>query len=213
VTRLAFLAILLGLTAGTVSAQVEIDNDWVRVLRLKQRPHEKTFRQEHAASILVYLTDCHQTVTPAEGKAEEINRKAGDVVYSGPIQQVEENISDQPLEAVVIELKVGPAKRRTARILRDPVKLDPKHHIVLVENDRVRVLQTILEPHLKAPMHEHPHYVVVYLTELHTTMIMGDGKAVDNPRRAGEIAWREALKHATENIGDRTAMEIQVELK
>ena len=28
----------------------------------------------------------------------------------------------------------------------------------------------------------------------------------------GEVAWRDALKHETENIGDHTAVEIQVEL-
>jgi hypothetical protein len=62
-------------------------------------------------------------------------------------------------------------------------------------------------------MHEHPHYVVVYLTELHTSMKMGDGRLVDNPRRSGEVAWREALKHETENLGEHTAVEIQVEIK
>ncbi len=61
-------------------------------------------------------------------------------------------------------------------------------------NARVRVLHTILEPHLKSPMHEHPHYVVVYITELHTTMVLGDGKAVDNPRHPGEISWRDFMK-------------------
>lgn len=62
-------------------------------------------------------------------------------------------------------------------------------------------------------MHEHPHYVVVYLTDLHTAMKLTDGKVIDNLRRPGELAWRDALKHETENVGDRTAMEIQVELK
>jgi quercetin dioxygenase-like cupin family protein len=121
--------------------------------------------------------------------------------------------SCRPLEAVVIELKPRPADYKAAPIALDPVKLDPPHHLVPLENDRVRVLRTILEPHLKSPMHEHPHYVVVYLTELHTTMTLGDGRTVDNPRRPGEIAWRDALQHVTENIGDHTAMEIQVELK
>jgi hypothetical protein len=93
------------------------------------------------------------------------------------------------------------------------VKLDPQHHLVPLENDRVRVLRTILEPHLKSPLHEHPHYVVVYLTGLHTNMTMADGRVVDNPRRPGEIAWRDPLKHVTENLGDKTAVEIQVELK
>ena len=113
----------------------------------------------------------------------------------------------------MIELKPRPADYKAAPIALDPVKLDPPHHLVPLENDRVRVLRTILEPHLKSPMHEHPHYVVVYLTELHTTMTLGDGRTVDNPRRPGEIAWRDALRHVTENIGDRTAVEIQVELK
>jgi len=66
---------------------------------------------------------------------------------------------------------------------------------------------------VKSPQHEHPHYVVVYLTELHTTMQMADGRVVDNPRRPGEVAWRDALKHITENVGPRTAVEIQVEVK
>ena len=84
---------------------------------------------------------------------------------------------------------------------------------MLLDNDRVRVIKTILEPHLKAPMHAHPHYVVVYLTELHTNMAMADGRNIDNVRKPGEIAWREALQHATENVGDHTAMELQIELK
>ncbi len=193
--------------------KAEIENNWVRVLRVKRGPHGKTPMHQHPASVLVFLTDYHQKVTGADGKVREITKKAGDVSYIEAVKHSEENLSDQPLEAVVIELKPRPAGFKPAPITLDPVKLDPDHHLVPLENDRVRVLRTILEPHLKSPMHEHPHYVVVYLTELHTTMKLGDGKVVDNPRKPGEIAWRDALKHQTENIGDRTAMEIQVELK
>jgi quercetin dioxygenase-like cupin family protein len=191
----------------------EIDNNWVRVLRVKRSPHGKTPMHQHPASVLVFLTGYHQKVTGTDGKVQEITRRAGDVSYIEAVKHSEENLSDQPLEAVVIELKPRPANFNPPPITLDPVKLDPEHHLVPLENDRVRVLRTILEPHLKSPMHEHPHYVVVYLTELHTTMTLGDGRTVDNPRRPGEIAWRDALKHVTENIGDRTAMEIQVELK
>src|SRR5437870_12803448 len=114
-------------------------------------------------------------------------------------------------DTIVVELKPGAAK--SPPILFDPVNLDPAHHPVVLNNSRVRVLRTILEPHLKSPMHEHPHYVVVYITELHTTMKLADGREIDNPRSPGEIAWRDALKHETENIGERTAIEIQVEIK
>ena len=43
--------------------------------------------------------------------------------------------------------------------------------------------------------------------------VLSDGRKVDNPRKPGEVAWRDALKHETENIGDKTAVEIQIELK
>jgi len=112
---------------------------------------------------------------------------------------------------VLIELKAGAPK--SPAVALDPVKLDPEHHIVILENNRVRVIRTILVPHLKSPRHEHPHYVVVYLTDLHTTMTMADGRNVDNPRKPGDIAWRDALSHVTENIGEKTAVEIQVEIK
>ena len=193
--------------------KAEIENNWVRVLRVKRGPHANAPMHAHPASVIVFLTYYHQRITGADGKSQEVTHKAGDVSYTEAVKHSEENLSDHPLEAVVIELKPRPPGFKPKPITLDPVKLDPEHHLVPLENDRVRVLRTILEPHMKSPLHEHPHYVVVYLTELHTTMTLGDGRTVDNPRRPGEIAWRDALQHVTENIGDRTAMEIQVELK
>jgi beta-alanine degradation protein BauB len=208
--------VLVALAATSLAAQEPvpaIENNFVRVLRLKRGAHEKTPMHQHPASVVVYLTDYHQRITGVDGKVREVTHKAGDVSYTDAVKHSEENRSDQPLEAVVIELKPRPPDFKPKPITLDPVKLDPEHHLVPLENDRVRVLRTILEPHLKSPLHEHPHYVVVYLTVLHTTMTLGDGRTVDNPRRPGEIAWRDQLQHVTENIGDRTAMEIQVELK
>lgn len=205
----AFCLLVLSAVAP-LAAQVEIDNGWVRVTRVNRDGGREAFAA-HGPSVLVYLTDVHLRMTDMLGVSDEIQRKAGDASYLNAGSQQVENLANQPLEVVYIELKQGPSK--AASIALDPAKLDPQHHIVLLENDRVRVIKTILEPQLKAPMHEHPHYVVVYLTELHTTMAMADGRNIDNVRRPGEIAWRDALKHATENVGDHTAMEIQVELK
>ena len=191
--------------------KVEIDNAWVRVLRVKHPPHAKIAIHEHPATVAVFLTDIHEKITAADGTVRNLDRKAGEVGFNEANKNAEENVSDQPLEAVIIELKPGAPK--SPPITLDPVKLDAEHHLVAFENDRVRAIRTILPPHLKSPMHEHPHYVVVYLTDLHTTMKLGDGRVVDNPRHPGDIAWRDALKHQTEQMGDKTAMEIQVEIK
>ncbi len=191
--------------------KVEIDNAWVRVLRVKHPPHAKIAMHQHPATVAVFLTDIHEKITAADGTVRNLDRKAGEVGFNEANKHAEENVSDQPLEAVIIELKPGAPK--SPPITLDPVKLDAEHHPVAFENDRARVLRTILPPHVKSPMHEHPHYVVVYLTELHTSMKLGDGRVVDNPRKPGDIAWRDALKHQTEQMGDKPAMEIQVEIK
>lgn len=201
---------LAALIAASAAAQTttEIDNAWVRVLRVKQAPREKSPAQQHPDAVSVYLTDTRQRVNGTES-----SHKARDVAWLKAGNYAEENLSDQPLEYVLMELKPGAPKAKGWPVALDPVKLDPVHHLVPIENDRVRVLRTILEPHLKGPTHEHPSYVVVYLTVLHTTMTMADGKQVDNPRRPGEVAWRDAYRHTTENVGDQTAEEIQIELK
>jgi len=206
---LAFWILLSGLAAAQPT--VEIDNQWVHVVREIQAPHERTQLRQHPPTVMVYLTDAHERMTGEDGRTRDVIHKKGDTAYFEAASYAEENLSDQPLEAAVIELK--PARINSAPVKLDPVKLDPKYHTVDFENDRVRILRTVLEPHIKSPLHEHPAYVVVYLTVLHTTMKMADGRLVDNPRKPGEIAWRDPLKHETENIGDHTAMEIQVELK
>jgi hypothetical protein len=219
--RYTLISLLLGLSVASASAQdpvklspdykVEIDNAWVRVLRVKHPAHAKIALHEHPAAVAVFLTDIHEKITGADGQIRSLDRKAGEVGFNEPNKHAEENISDQPLEAVIIELKSGAPK--SPPISLDPVKLDAVHHPVILENDRVRVIRTILEPHVKSPMHQHPHYVVVYLTELHTSMKLADGRIVDNPRHPGEVAWRDALEHQTEQMGGKTAVEIQVEIK
>jgi hypothetical protein len=190
--------LLLWLALAPAVYKVEVDNAWVRVVREIVPPHERAETHNHPPAVTVWLSAGNQ-------------HKAGDVIYNEAGPHAEENLTDQPLEAIVIELKAGAP--RSTPITLDPVKIDPKYHIVALDNARVRALRTILEPGIKSPLHEHPHYVVVYLTELHTTMELADGRVVDNPRRPGETAWRDYMKHSTLNVGTQTAVEIQVELK
>jgi len=191
--------LLMIASAAQAAEQVEIDNPWVRVLRIRLAPHEKTAPAQHPETVRVFITGGE--------------RKPGDVQSAPAGNLTFENASAEPLEFALIELKPGAPKPVSPPITLDPVKLDSKHHIVVLENARVRVLHTILEPHVKSPLHQHPPYVVIYVTGLHTTMKLADGKLIDNRRKPGEIAWRDALTHETENIDDRAAFEIQVELK
>jgi len=225
IVRIGLVTALLLPVAAAASAQdpvavapgfykVEVDNAWVRVLRTTRAARQKSPMHSHPATVVVCLTDSRQRVTAANGTVTEVLHKAGDVIYNAPVTHAEESLSDLPLEAVIVELKPNaPPSTAEPKVTLDPVKIDPKYHIVALENARVRALRTILEPGIKSPLHEHPHYVVVYLTELHTTMELADGRVVDNPRRPGEVAWRDFMKHSTLNVGRETAVEIQIELK
>ncbi len=189
--------LLLLLAVAAPVYKVQVDNAWVHVVREIVPPHETSGAHTHPDAVVVWLSDS--------------GHKPGDVTWQPAGEHVLTNTSDRPVEAIVIELKQGAPP--SAPITLDPVKLDPTYHIVAFENARVRALRTILEPGIKSPLHEHPHYVVVYITELHTTMELADGRKVDNPRRPGETAWRDYMKHSTLNVGKQTAVEIQVELK
>ncbi|MBI4461054.1 MAG: hypothetical protein HY648_13485 [Acidobacteria bacterium] len=196
--------------------KVELENDYVRVMRVARAPLSKAPMHEHPGPYLVIaLNDSRQTVTGPDGKAQVVARKAGEVAFYNPSKHEEENFENTPGKAIIIELKRPPGTLKGFPVPAelDPVKIDPKYHTVLLENERVRVLRTVLDPHIKSPMHAHPAYVVVYLTELHTTMTLADGTVRDNPRKAGDMAWRDAMKHSTENTQDKQAAEIQVELK
>jgi hypothetical protein len=189
----------------------------VRVLRATRAPLSTARLHEHPAYVLLPITDVHQKVKSADGKVAEITLKAGTAAFSNPAKHEEVNLEDATAKVVLIEFKTPtiPESVKGAPVPPefDPVKIDPKYHTVILENDRVRVLRTVLEPHIKSPMHAHPAYVVLYVTDLHTTMAMADGSVRDNPRHAGDVAWRDPLKHSTENTQEQEAVELQVEFK
>ncbi len=98
-------------------------------------------------------------------------------------------------------------------IAQDPVKVDPKHYKVEMENDQVRVLRIKIGPHEKAPSHEHPASVVVWLTDGNGKITAAGAKPEELHTKAGQVQWDPAVKHSGENTSDKGFELIQVELK
>lgn len=98
---------------------------------------------------------------------------------------------------------------------QDPVKVDPKHYKVELENDQVRVLRIHFGPHEKSPMHEHPSSVAVFLTDIHVRHTYPDGKTREVQGKARQFAWGSGAtqKHAGENLSDEPFELIEIELK
>ena len=96
---------------------------------------------------------------------------------------------------------------------QDPVQVDPKHTKVELENDQVRVLRFHLGPKEASPMHYHPDRVFVFLTDANTRVTVAGGKPEVRSGKAGVVRYREAEKHAVENLSDKDYESIIIELK
>ena len=97
---------------------------------------------------------------------------------------------------------------------QDPVKAAPKNFKVLLENDRVRVLDFHATSGQKIPMHSHPAYITYSISGAgKTKFTLADGKTVERPAATGQVTWHEAETHASEYEGAGTAHVLLVELK
>ena len=84
---------------------VAFENDQVRVLKAHYGPGEKSEMHSHPNSVAVFLSDAKGKFTFPDGKSEEFNGKAGDVIWNKATVHLPENIGDKDFDVVVVELK------------------------------------------------------------------------------------------------------------
>lgn len=107
-----------------------------------------------------------------------------------------------------------------------PDKLDaviaaPDNHRILLENERVRVLEVTMQPHTKEPVHVHRWPSVLYIDKAGEFIDYdGQGKVLFDSRTAKEpikypvTQWLAAqAPHAVENLSAEPVHLIRVELK
>jgi quercetin dioxygenase-like cupin family protein len=85
--------------------KVELENDRVRVLRIKFRPGEKSVMHGHPATVTIFLGDASFRFTYPDGKTEDGTVTAGEVMYFDALQHLPENTGDKPFEVIAVELK------------------------------------------------------------------------------------------------------------
>ena len=117
ITRRIVVGVGLLVCAGTTvpqtpnspppAAKVEIDNQHVRVTRRYHAPHEKVAMHSHPDSVVVYLTEVRQLSTDSNGKTSEVNRHAGDVIWSPAHSHSFVNLADTPIEADRNRIQAG----------------------------------------------------------------------------------------------------------
>ena len=98
-------------------------------------------------------------------------------------------------------------------LAQDPVPLYPENYKVLLENERVRVLDFQLKKGAKENFHSHPAAVTYVLAPFKIRFTFPDGSTRIREAKAGELFYGDALIHASENIGDTDAHGLLIEMK
>ena len=111
------------------------------------------------------------------------------------------------LSLLVLILFVGAAKAQ------DPLPLYPENYKVLLENDRVRVLDFQLKKGAKEDFHAHPAAITYVLAPFKIRFTFPDGSTRIREAKVGEVFYGDALIHASENIGETDARGLLIEMK
>jgi hypothetical protein len=101
-------------------------------------------------------------------------------------------------------------------LAQDAVTSDPRSFRVVLENERVRVLEYKSGPGLSVcgqGMHYHPDRVTVSLTDAKVKLTNAEGKTVVREIPSGHVFFAPAETHSTENIGGSGTRIYIIELK
>jgi quercetin dioxygenase-like cupin family protein len=84
---------------------------------------------------------------------------------------------------------------------------------VLLENDRVRVIEVRLSPGEKMGMHTHPTYIAYTVSPAKLRFTFPDGGSQEIQTVQASASYSEGVTHTVENIGSTQLVSIDIELK
>ena len=96
---------------------------------------------------------------------------------------------------------------------QDPLKIAPNAFKEKLNNAHVNVLEFISKPGDKEAMHSHPDMLIYVIHGGKLKSTTADGKSQIIDYKTGDVAWRPAVTHSTENVGTTELKSLLVEIK
>lgn len=94
------------LTADPKHYKLELENDRMRVLRLKLKADEAVpVHDDREALLVCVVKDCHVRLARPGGRSQDMHMQAGESRWIYADTRSEKNLSSEPLEMLVIEPK------------------------------------------------------------------------------------------------------------
>jgi beta-alanine degradation protein BauB len=96
----------------------------------------------------------------------------------------------------------------------DVLEVPNSGYNLIMENEKIRVMEMKLKPGEKSLMHNHPNDHVVYVfNDAKFKLSFPDGNSNEFELKAGQALWIEAGPHETENIGTTSGHNLVTEIK
>lgn len=192
--------------------KVRLDNAWVRVLEVTGKAGQKAAMHKHPGYVVYSLADGSVKFTDAKGATADSNMKSGETMWRDAESHASVVVSD--IHVLLFELKRSKKARPAgAAQADDPASVDPGHFKVLLDNERVRVLDYHAAPGDKTPMHSHPAYVTYDFDGGKTAFTYPTAKPMERASKAGDIIWHSPETHAGQVMGDASVHILLVEIK
>jgi quercetin dioxygenase-like cupin family protein len=95
---------------------------------------------------------------------------------------------------------------------REATVVDPESHVLVFENEHVRVIENISAPGKTSPMHTHDSFLLVSLSLARLKLTLPDGEEMIFDLRPGQVLWLDNPEHAWEMLAGQLHV-IAVEVK
>ena len=98
-------------------------------------------------------------------------------------------------------------------LAQDPISTDGDKYKVLLENEKVRVLEYRDLSREKTNQHHHPAFVLYALKPFKRKIVLPNGKTIMREFKGEEAIYSDEQIHIGENVGETPTHVIMVELK
>ncbi|HLW97659.1 MAG TPA: hypothetical protein VKR82_03360 [Candidatus Acidoferrales bacterium] len=213
------LLIFAGISAGTQSprkispSNIIVENDFVRVSQLDVPPGIKSSFKVDPGRAAVVMRLILQEPSSDTGSQRAVAALRLDRVLflgGGEIYNHAESAGGYTLREIRVELKAIPP---ATPFVNDAVALDSAHNMVLLENDRVRIVHLQFPLGEKGPIVDKRPRVIILLTDMHAQVVKPGGQPEPRDGTAGTIYWSLGGSQATMNRNETRLDNIVVELK
>jgi hypothetical protein len=99
---------------------------------------------------------------------------------------------------------------------QDATVTEPGAYRVVLENDKVRVLEFVSRPRTAVcgvGKHSHPAHLTIALSDATVRVTLENGQKIEATNKIGDVFWSDAETHTVENIGSGLMRALIIEIK